>query len=37
MLSVSFFSFIYDKDEREDSNNSRDIGQEASLSWQITF
>ena len=36
MLSVSFFSFMYDKDEREDSNNS-DIGQEASLSWQITF
>ena len=37
MLSLFFFSFMYDKGEREDSNNSRDIGQEASPSWQITF
>ena len=37
MLRIFFFSFMYDKGEREDSNNSTDIGQEASSSWQITF
>ena len=37
MLSVSFFSFMYGKGEREDENNSRDIGQETSSRRQITF
>ena len=35
MLSVSFFSCMYDKGKREDENKSRDVGQEASL--QINF